>query len=174
MKSRDDSLKIGDLASMFGMTARSIRYYEELGLLKSNDRTEGIHRRYPGKNVIYLKRIKQLKAYGLSLGEIKEFFDLAEADPSGERCKEMLVRTYEARIRAEEESIAAAKARLDELARQADLVRAAGSFFSCPGEDCAGCPEGEFCGAAEGVDGNAIGGCVTAHGGDGNAIGGDE
>lgn len=174
MKTRDDSLKIGDLASMFGMTARSIRYYEELGLLKSNDRTEGIHRRYPGKNVIYLKRIKQLKAYGLSLGEIKEFFDLAEADPSGERCKEMLVRTYEARIRAEEESIAAAKARLDELARQADLVRAAGSFFACPGEDCAGCPDSAFCGAAEGVDGNAIGGCVTAHGGDGNAIGGDE
>lgn len=182
MKTRDDSLKIGDLASMFGMTARSIRYYEELGLLKSNDRTEGIHRRYPGRNVIYLKRIKQLKAYGLSLGEIKEFFDLAEADPSGERCKALLVRTYEMKIRAEEEAIAAAKARLDELARQADRVRAADSFFTCPGEDCAACADGDYCDYSSFLDDldsfekgvTAKGGSVTAKGGNVTAKGGDE
>ena len=129
MKTQDDSLKIGDLASMFGLTARTIRYYEELGLLKSNDRTEGIHRRYPGRNIIYLKRIKQLKSYGLSLGEIKEFFDLAEKEPSGELCKALLIKKYEERIGAEEEAIAEAQRRLDELRSQTDKLRGMERFF---------------------------------------------
>ena len=145
MKTNGDSLKIGDLASMFGLTARSIRYYEELGLLKSNDRTEGLHRRYPGRNIVYLKRIKQLKTYGLSLGEIKEFFDLAEEDPSGEACKALLVRKYEERISAEEAAIGEAQKRLDELKDQADCLRGPGRFFACPGEECGECDTADFC-----------------------------
>ncbi|HWR10292.1 MAG TPA: MerR family transcriptional regulator [Rectinemataceae bacterium] len=145
MKINGDSMKIGDLASMFGLTARSIRYYEELGLLKSNDRTEGLHRRYPGRNIVYLKRIKQLKTYGLSLGEIKEFFDLAEEDPSGERCKALLIKKYEERIDTEETTIREAQRRMDELRSQADCLRGSGRFFACPGEDCGECDTSEFC-----------------------------
>jgi len=149
MKIRDDSLKIGELASMFSLTARTIRYYEELGLLKSNDRTEGIHRRYPGINIIYLKRLQQLKAYGLSLGEIKEFFDLAEADPSGEACRALLIRKYEERIAAEEARIREARQRLSELQDKVGFLSRMSSFFSCPGEECRDCSEKSSCGEAE-------------------------
>lgn len=38
--------RIGELASMFGVTGRTIRYYEELGLLEASDREEGAHRKY--------------------------------------------------------------------------------------------------------------------------------
>ena len=145
MKTRDDSLKIGELASMFGLTARTIRYYEELGLLRSNDRTEGIHRRYPGRNIVYLRRVRQLKAYGLSLGEIKEFFDLAEDDASGERCRALLVKKYQDRIEAEEASIKEARRRLDELRAQVDCLRGTGRFFSCPGDECRDCEAGSLC-----------------------------
>ncbi|MFA5852719.1 MAG: MerR family transcriptional regulator [Spirochaetales bacterium] len=152
MKTNDDSLKIGDLASMFGLTARTIRYYEELGLLKSNDRTEGIHRRYPGRNIIYLKRIKQLKSYGLSLGEIKEFFDVAEEDSTGKLCKALLIKKYEERIDAEKEAIAEAQRNLDELEAQADCLRGTERFFACPGEECRDCETSDFCDATWFVD----------------------
>jgi len=129
MKKHVDSIKIGDLASMFGLTARTIRYYEELGLLKSDDRTEGIHRRYPERNVVYLKRIKQLKSYGLSLGEIKEFFDLAETDSTGELCKALLIRKYEERVETETAAIREAQSRLDLLKSQVDCLREVKQFF---------------------------------------------
>ena len=147
MKKTGDSLKIGVLASMFGLTARTIRYYEELGLLKSDDRTEGLHRRYPERNIIALKRIMQLKEYGLSLGEIKEFFDLAELDPTGERCRALLVAKYGERIQAEEAAVAAARLRIDALRTQIRHLEEAERFFSCPGEDCAECPDRHSCGA---------------------------
>jgi DNA-binding transcriptional MerR regulator len=146
MKTQDDSLKIGELSSMFALTVRTIRYYEELGLLKSNDRTEGIHRRYPGVNIVYLKRIQQLKGYGLSLGEIKEFFDLAERDPSGESCRDLLLSTYQKRIALEEEKILESRKKIAELQDQAVKLEKLESFFFCPGDDCPGCPGGELCG----------------------------
>ncbi|HOI22123.1 MAG TPA: MerR family transcriptional regulator [Spirochaetales bacterium] len=151
MKTQDDSLKIGELSSMFGLTARTIRYYEELGLLKSNDRTEGIHRRYPGVNIIYLKRIQQLKGYGLSLGEIKEFFDLAERDPSGESCRDLLLTTYQKRIALEEKKILESRTKILELQERATVLQRLESFFFCPGEECPGCPGGGLCGESRGT-----------------------
>jgi DNA-binding transcriptional MerR regulator len=145
MKKHTDGYKIGDLASMFGLTARTIRYYEELGLLKSNDRIEGLHRRYPERTIIYLKRIRQLKSYDLSLGEIKEFFDLAETDESGELCRALLVRKFEEKMEGERRAIADAKANLDNLAMRADCIRRAKTFFSCPGMDCDACEAQEEC-----------------------------
>jgi DNA-binding transcriptional MerR regulator len=149
MKKHTDGYKIGDLASMFGLTARTIRYYEELGLLKSNDRTEGLHRRYPVQTVVYLKRIRQLKSYDLSLGEIKEFFDLTESDASGELCRDLLVQKFEEKMEEERRAIDEANARLGILATQADCIRRAKTFFSCPGSDCEKCEACEACEACE-------------------------
>lgn len=145
MKNNDGNYKIGELASMFGLTARAVRYYEELGLLKSSDRSEGLHRRYPEKNIIYLKRIAQLKSHGLSLGEIKEFFSLAARDRSGEGCKRLLIRKYNERIKAEELIVSEAELRLKDLrwhVRQLETVK---DFFECPGRQCGTCDFGEWC-----------------------------
>lgn len=145
MNHSDANYKIGELASMFGLTVRTVRYYEELGLLKSSDRSEGLHRRYPEKNIVYLKRIAQLKSYGLSLGEIKEFFSLAAHDRSGEACKRLLVSKYKERMDAEEQMISEAEARLKDLrwhVRQLETVK---DFFECPGRQCAECDFGEWC-----------------------------
>src|SRR5512146_1724427 len=86
--------RIGELAEMFGVTSRTIRYYEELGLLEAAGREEGGHRRYPARNVIHLKRIQQLKDYGLSLAEIGELFELARRDRSGEAVRAKLAEKY--------------------------------------------------------------------------------
>lgn len=142
---RDGTYKIGELAAMFGLTVRTIRYYEELGLLKSNDRTEGLHRRYPERNIIYLKRIVQLKSYGLSLGEIKEFFTLADRDRSGESCRRLLINKYNERIEEEERQINEAEARLKDLHWHVRQLETVGNFFECPGKQCETCDFGEWC-----------------------------
>ena len=59
--------RIGDLANRVGLTERTIRYYEELGLLESVKRLDGGVRVYTDDDVRRLKYIRKLKTLGLSL-----------------------------------------------------------------------------------------------------------
>ena len=68
--------RIGERASRVGMTERTIRYYEELGLLESVKRLEGGVRVYTDDDVRRLKYIKKLKTLGLSLQEMLELENL--------------------------------------------------------------------------------------------------
>jgi len=65
-------LKIGELASLVEMSTRTIRYYEEIGLLNSVKRIEGGKRIYTEKDLQRLKFIKRLKHLGLTLSEMAE------------------------------------------------------------------------------------------------------
>jgi len=66
------SYRIGELAAKVGMTERTIRYYEEVGLLESVKRLEGGTRVYTDEDVRRLKFIRKLKVLGLSLQEMAE------------------------------------------------------------------------------------------------------
>jgi len=137
--------RIGELAEMFGVTARTIRYYEELGLLEAAGREEGRHRRYPATNAIHLKRIQQLKDYGLSLAEISELFDLARRDRSGERVRSRLAEKYREKreeARKRRESLDAYIAELDWHLEQLGKVK---DFNECPGRACLSCLWSERC-----------------------------
>jgi DNA-binding transcriptional MerR regulator len=138
-ENKGENFRIGTLASLFGLTVRTIRYYEELGLLVSYDRTEGVHRTYAEENIISLERILQLKSLGLSLNEIKEFFDLAEKDESGEKCRALLLRKYSERMETERGIIAEAQGRLEEWNRKTAALEDAERFFDCPGVKCETC-----------------------------------
>lgn len=63
---------IGDLSRMVNLTQRTIRYYEEIGLLHSVRRIEHGKRVYTDDDVRRLKFIKRLKVLGLSLAEMAE------------------------------------------------------------------------------------------------------
>lgn len=65
-------LKIGELSTQSGVPIKTIRYYEELGLLKSCGRTEGHFRLFYPDTVARLGFIKRLQSLGLSLQEISE------------------------------------------------------------------------------------------------------
>ncbi|MCX8117686.1 MAG: MerR family transcriptional regulator [Desulfobacterota bacterium] len=70
-----DGLKyypIGELAKLVNLSPRTIRYYEEIGLLNSVKRIEGGKRVYTDKDVQRLKFIQRLKHLGLSLAEMHE------------------------------------------------------------------------------------------------------
>jgi DNA-binding transcriptional MerR regulator len=65
-------LRIGELAEQVGVTPRTIRYYEELGLLdRSANRTKGAHRHYTESDVQRLRELIRLRdLLGLSLDEL--------------------------------------------------------------------------------------------------------
>lgn len=82
---------ISDLAKEFNLSTRTIRYYEELELLKPK-RTENGNRLYTKKHYAQLKLVLRGKRFGFSLEEIKEMILLFDNDRTGER---QLERTIE-------------------------------------------------------------------------------
>jgi DNA-binding transcriptional MerR regulator len=67
-----DDLSIAEVRALAGISARTLRYYEELGLLPGVRRRAGGRRIYGPDELERLRFITRLKALGLSLAEIKE------------------------------------------------------------------------------------------------------
>jgi len=83
----DDSeskpVQIGQLAKSLNITPRTIRYYEEIGLMGTSERQGGATRTYDKYDVLRLKFILKLKAMGISLKEgqqLSEIFDINKKD----------------------------------------------------------------------------------------------
>ncbi|MBW1646418.1 MAG: MerR family transcriptional regulator [Deltaproteobacteria bacterium] len=68
----DKTYRIGELGKLLGMSPRTIRYYEEIGLLNTVKRIEGGRRIYTNNDLRRLRFIKKLKLLGLSLNEMAE------------------------------------------------------------------------------------------------------
>jgi len=66
------SVQIGELAKRLGITTRTIRYYEEIGLMGPPERLGGGTRMYSREDVLRLKFILKLKDLGISLREMQE------------------------------------------------------------------------------------------------------
>ncbi|MDY6938663.1 MAG: heavy metal-responsive transcriptional regulator [Cyanobacteriota bacterium] len=65
-------LKIGEVAIQSGVPIKTIRYYEQIGLLKAAERTEGKFRLFEVGTIARLVFIKRLQSLGFSLQEIGE------------------------------------------------------------------------------------------------------
>ena len=86
-------LKIQEVAAETGLTARSIRYYEEVGLLAPAARSEGAYRLYDTSDLERLRFIKELRdEAGFSLAQIGQ---LLEDDATRERNRERLRTTQD-------------------------------------------------------------------------------
>ena len=68
--------QIGELANLLELSPRTIRYYEEIGLLNSVKRIEGGKRIYTDKDFHRLRFITRLKYLGLTLSEMLELEDI--------------------------------------------------------------------------------------------------
>ncbi len=71
---------ISDLAEEFGITTRSIRYYEKQGLI-SPSRTNGNYRIFSGKDRTRLRLILRGKRFGYSLEQIREMIGYWNSEP---------------------------------------------------------------------------------------------
>ncbi|HHC6503225.1 TPA: MerR family DNA-binding transcriptional regulator [Vibrio parahaemolyticus] len=83
-----NTFKISELAKEFDITTRSIRFYEDLGLLAPE--RKGNTRIYNGRDRIRLKLILRGKRLGFSLADIKELFELYDTDQSTEQLNYMI------------------------------------------------------------------------------------
>ena len=77
----DGALRIGDVARLVGTTARTIRYYEEIGLRGEHaTRQSGSHRVYSEAEVEHLREVMRLRSLlGVSLDELKTLVEAEEA-----------------------------------------------------------------------------------------------
>lgn len=111
-------LRIGDVAKLAGTTPRTIRYYEEIGLLPaSSARERGAHRTYAEEDVERLADLLRLKdLLGLSLEELKALVEAEDARASLRREWETGVEDPVRRRQILDES-------LGHIGRQLELVR---------------------------------------------------
>lgn len=82
MKTSFETFTIGELAKEFDITTRSIRFYEDQGLL--SPLREGQKRIYSPRDKVRLKLILRGKRLGFSLAETGRLFDLYDVDKSSE------------------------------------------------------------------------------------------
>lgn len=140
-------LKIGEVAQLTGFPAKTLRYYEDRGLIKPASRTEAGYRLYGPEEVARLEFIKRAKLLGLKLAEITELVGLA-AESSRGRVIPRLKHLLEAKLEETERKMA-------ELAefRKSLLYYREQLFEADPVESC-GCGDGvSFCGCLEAVTG---------------------
>ncbi len=97
--------KIGQLASLVAVSPRTIRYYEEIGLLNSMRRLEGRRRVYTDQDYQRLKFIKRLKHLGLTLAEIHELEALYQIHRTNKKILPKLSELLESHVKKIEERI---------------------------------------------------------------------
>ena len=76
---QNEAVQIGELAESLGITTRTIRYYEEIGLMSPPDRLEGGVRVYKKDDIKRLKFILKLKDLGITLKEMHELAGIYKA-----------------------------------------------------------------------------------------------
>ena len=117
MQTQERTYRIGEAAERVGVTTRTIRYYEELGLLGTGaERTKGAHRLYTEADIMRLEELIRLRdLLGLSL---EELVALAEAEEARAALRDQWAESASDRQRARivEEAIPLVE-------RQLELVR---------------------------------------------------
>ena len=87
----DKVISIGTLAQKLEMSQRTIRYYEEIGLLNSIKRVEGGRRVYTDVDLRRLKLIKRLKIMGMTLSDMQELEAMWTIEKSNDKVLKRLL-----------------------------------------------------------------------------------
>ena len=107
--------RIGELAAKVGLTERTIRYYEELGLLESVKRLDGGVRVYTDDDVRRLKYIGKLKMLGLTLQEMLELERMYRRHRSNENVLPRLIELLDAHLATLDDRMSELRALRDEI-----------------------------------------------------------
>jgi DNA-binding transcriptional MerR regulator len=134
-------LSTGDLARACETTLRTVRFYEEAGLVEPSTRSEGGHRMFEPAQRDKLRLIMDLREAGLSIQEIKDLFALKSRCSTPEEASQRLSATLECRIAEMQRKIVVLRRLREELSSVVSVVRECGS---CEHKDefpkrCGGC-----------------------------------
>ena len=101
-----DKMRIGELADVAGVTPRTIRYYESLGLLGPCEREGHGFRYYSEAELARLKKIDVLKQLGLRLEDIADIIPMFCEDPTGLRGKQRVLEILQSHLAEADDKIA--------------------------------------------------------------------
>ena len=116
-------MRIGEVARQAGITCSAIRFYEDLGLLAAPHRTASGYRDYDESVVARLAFIRAGQSVGLSLGQLREVFEIRDRGeaPCGHVAGMLAARMAEIDLRIRElRQLRADLARMAEGARRLD------------------------------------------------------
>ncbi|MFD2492486.1 MerR family transcriptional regulator [Amycolatopsis jiangsuensis] len=121
-------MQIGEVAERTGLSLRTIRYYEEVGLVVPSARSQGGFRLYTEPDIDRLQLIKRMKPLGFQLEEMREVLAILDpvpgsppvADPAGRLAEfsgaaEQACRDLRAKLTAAEEFSALLRAHRERL-----------------------------------------------------------
>ncbi|MCE9593086.1 MAG: MerR family transcriptional regulator [Planctomycetes bacterium] len=139
MNDANELLKIGDFARLASTNLRTLRYYEELGLLAPASRSQGGFRYYRRAHLNRLNMIRDLQSLGLNLDRIREL--MATREVVDDR-KQFVARVDEA-LREQDRLLAERIKLLEE--QRAGIARASAKLHDC--EHCRHSPhvDNNFC-----------------------------
>jgi DNA-binding transcriptional MerR regulator len=149
-------LKIGDFAKLAGTNLRTLRYYEEIGLLQPASRSTGGFRYYRSEDLDRLRMVTSLQGLGLELARIRELMDTrpaeggTSANPSWR--KDFMARVHQAlcaQVSLIDERICTLGAQRDDLCRALDKLTECSVCGHSPSAD------NNFCHPCQ-VDGKAV------------------
>ncbi len=120
---REEYLSIGEIARELEMSQRTIRYYEEIGLLNSVRRIEGGKRVYTVDDLLRLKLIKRLKIMGLTLSEMQELEAIWSIQKSNEKVNRRLMELLGVHLSRLEDRIADLTILKNEIIEYRDRIR---------------------------------------------------
>ncbi len=132
--------KIGQVSKKAHITLRTIRYYEELGLIGPTIRTKGGFRLYTEESIERLRFIQGLKYLDFPLSKIKEMFKIREMSQSGDEASHRIMRVLESQHREASKKKGQYEKMLQEIRETMEVVRKCYGCESKPSyEACRSC-----------------------------------
>jgi DNA-binding transcriptional MerR regulator len=117
---KQSQFTIGDLAREFGVTLRTLRFYEDKGLL--NPKREGLNRLYSRRDRARLKLVLMGKRVGFSLVEIKQMLDLYDVKDGQTLQLKVALEKFQSQIDVLEEQKREVETAIEELKRTVGVV----------------------------------------------------
>jgi MerR family copper efflux transcriptional regulator len=121
-------MNIGQAARASGVSAKMIRYYEQIGLVRAADRTDSNYRSFDARNVNELRFIKRARSLGFSVDEIANLLSLWRDRVRPSRDVKLIA----------DQHVAELEGRIAEMQAMADTLRHLSGC--CAGDDRPDCP----------------------------------
>jgi len=106
-------MQIGEAAERTQLSLRTIRHYDQMGLVPPSGRTEGGFRLYTEADIQRLRHVQRITPLGFSLEETAEILEILEGEAPGAKLQE-----YLSRAQAGREKLARKLRQADELIHQ--------------------------------------------------------
>lgn len=102
----EEIISIGDLAKSIGLTTRTLRYWEEVGIIESEERADGANRGYSPYFVRRIKFIMKLKELGLTIKEMQDLYAVYGEAKQTDRLIPQLIQVLDKHINMVDEKVA--------------------------------------------------------------------